>query len=411
MRPCRHPTPILPVRVVSDIIDDPELRLLIAATARPARQGHRDVIAAAAVSGAIDWPRFLRLVERHRVAPLAFDAVAELRDAISAPVLSDLRAHAMRDRMQAMQSVHVLASVSAALAAAGVDAISIKGPVLAQLAFGDVTLRQSHDIDLLIAPDDVVTAIAALEAADCMVRPGVDAKDTARLKVLTRQMKDVSLVHRASVTLIELHWRLHPNPRLLPVASLPSRQTVQVGPFAARTFGTDDLMLYLSAHGAKHHWFRLKWLSDLYALLAPRPMEQLEGFYQRATEQGLAVPVGQTLRMLEAVYGLSLPDRVRRHTDRSWRVRLLTRRALGYLAMMQEPDEHWHASSVMALGTFGFRSDIGYVAREIAGQLVDKPTIFRTGGTRRGYALAILGRPFLLIGRRIAAILAARRRR
>ncbi len=57
----------------------------------------------------------------------------------------------MRDRTNALQLVGVLAAMTARLAASGIEAISIKGPALAMLAFGDASLRQCRDLDVLIS--------------------------------------------------------------------------------------------------------------------------------------------------------------------------------------------------------------------------------------------------------------------
>lgn len=75
-------------------------------------------------------------------------------------------------------------------------------------------------------------------------------------------------MHGASGIIVELHWRLTNNPRLLPPEAARSRQKIVLGDFAGVTLGPDDLLLYLSVRGAKHHWFRLKWLADVHALLA-----------------------------------------------------------------------------------------------------------------------------------------------
>ena len=47
---------------------------------------------------------------------------------------------------------------------AGVEAVTLKGPALAVRFWGDAALRQSTDVDLLIAPAELAPAIRALEA-------------------------------------------------------------------------------------------------------------------------------------------------------------------------------------------------------------------------------------------------------
>lgn len=381
-------------------LEAPEFSLLIAATARPPSERHQAVLALADRLE-IDWQRVLQLVDRHRVAPLVFDALSAISDRIPASFLIELRARAIRDRVQSLQSIAVLGKVTSVLASAQIEATSIKGPALAHIAFGDATLRQCRDIDVLVPAHAIEAALAALSTIDCYPNVSAGLENPVHREALAFLTKDLPLVHQPSGIVVELHWRLTNNPRLLPPTIMTSRQTVDLGGIAVNTLGDDDLLLYLCVHGAKHLWFRLKWLADIYALLAGQSPEELAAFFGRGAIAGLHVPVGQTLLMLNRVYGLPLPEVLRRSVDRSWRTRCLTRAALHYQAMTQEPDARWYIPYGMVIGQIGFRSEAGYIAREIGSYCVDLPTVARMGGTRWSYAAATLGRPFFWLARRI----------
>lgn len=376
---------------------DPELTLLVAATARPAAPRHRAVIAAAA-DGAIDWPRVVRLVERHRVAALVFDGLAAVRDAIPGDVLHTLRGAAMRDRANALRLVGVLATMIRTLGDAGIVAVSIKGPPLARLAFGDASVRHCRDLDVLIAPDDVERALGVLRDAGFDLVQPADVADGDSLRLWIRMTKDLSLRHGPSGALVELHWRLSGNPHLLPDAVSRSRQTVAIGNVRVDTLAADDLLLYLCVHGARHFWFRLKWLADVHALLAAGGPKAVVRFHRHAGRHGLDVPAAQMLLLLRRIYGLEIPDAVTAGARR--RARWLSRLAERFLRALPEPTERRFATTAMSLASPLLHADLRYAACEVAGMVIDLPTLIDLGGSRRAYAIAILGRPILWVARK-----------
>jgi len=84
------------------------------------------------------------------------------------------------------------------LADAGITAMPLKGPLLAERLHGDPGLRLSHDIDLLVVPDELQLAVAALERVGC-TRP--------------RTGDALPRLHHIFETPggrpVELHWRIH----------------------------------------------------------------------------------------------------------------------------------------------------------------------------------------------------------
>jgi hypothetical protein len=371
-----------------------EFALLAAATVRPLRPERLDTVA----WSSLDWRRFLALVERHRIAPLAFAGVTGMRDRVPEHAYQQLRAAALRDRTATLQLVALLASVTARLAEAGVEAISIKGPTLGMLAFGDASLRQSRDLDVLIAPEQLPAALDALSAADFRVVQLAGGTDADRVARWMGMMKDLSLVHLPTGALVELHWRLANNPHLLPLSVAQSRQAVDIGAARLGTLGADDLLLYLCVHGARHGWFRLKWLADVHALLAAAGPGGAERFHARAASAGLAAPAGQMLELLREVYGLPVPPALEPALKR-WRTRALVVAARRSLFEPRAPDQVRFGTTAIGVCQLIMRRELRYTAREVAELLIDWPVAIRRGGTRSGYALAVLGRPLLWVAR------------
>ena len=87
------------------------------------------------------------------------------------------------------------------LAERSVRALPLKGPLLAADAHDDVGLRETHDVDLLVARADMGAAIAALEETG--YRRGADPLRPGGMPDL-----HFTLEHPA-LPAIELHWRIH----------------------------------------------------------------------------------------------------------------------------------------------------------------------------------------------------------
>src|SRR5690606_24563649 len=100
----------------------------------------------------------------HRLDPLLFDSLLR-RERIA----TRTRAMAVEALEQAGERtarlVGELRRVTSLLAAAGIPALPLKGPLLAQLLWDDPRLRRCRDLDVLVPAARIPAATAALETA------------------------------------------------------------------------------------------------------------------------------------------------------------------------------------------------------------------------------------------------------
>lgn len=382
------------------LLNDSEFALLVAATARPGTPAHRDVIAQAGTDAQrSDWARLLHLVEHHRVAALAFDGLKTIHDLIPEGARAALRKAAIRDRTDALMLINVLALVTIQLEDAGIGAICIKGPVLAEVAYGDATIRQSKDLDILIDSTDTLLALSVLVSAGfTIIEPAGLVLD--RLSVWQRMRKDLTLRHNRTGVEVELHWRLTSTRLLSGSDTGHVRQRVHVGPLILNTLGSDDLLMYLCLHGAGHSWFRLKWLADINALFR-NDVSIITRFYDQACVQGMKTAASAMLILLHNIYGITLPSEVALAARRSLRVRFVAWIAHDALYRTARPSAARFATTRMGLSALLLGHRLTHVWDVARYMLIDWPTVSRYSGSRRGYALAIVGRPFLWLTRKV----------
>lgn len=154
------------------------------------------------------------------------------------------------------------------LTKAGINFMTLKGPLLSYKLYGDAHYRYFRDIDLWVDTSDVsiVSKILIENGYQAYGRNWPD--NNKKLSRMLRFYHDISLFNPDKNILIELHWRLMSRSYIdeQTVAETVDQNIAELA-FAGRSFRTmnnEMELLYLILHGGAHRWGRLKWLLDVY---------------------------------------------------------------------------------------------------------------------------------------------------
>jgi len=260
----------------------------------------------------------------HRTAPIALRRMGsfpQLREALEPA----LRAAQTRNVALAFSSVADIASVGAELEATGVPWCVLKGVPLAMRHYGDPAARRVGDIDLLVAPDAVGEADAALRRAGCR-RAGIVQQGPLPAPRYWHEQQYIT----PSGLGLELHHRLHPNPRFFPVPTgdlLAGVDHVGLGGLSVPVLAPVTELLYLCTHGSRHAWFRLLWICDIAAVATRAPAGLLDAARCQAKRLGVLHPLAEGLLLAEALLGAPASDWAHTLKGRSARLRYLLRHA------------------------------------------------------------------------------------
>jgi hypothetical protein len=253
---------------------------------------------------------------------------------------------------------------------ANLTVLFVKGAALAELAFGNLGLRAGQDIDLLI-PSETLPAVSALisRAGYRRFDPPPDISDE-QLRLVMPLRKDFGFVHETTGVRIELHWRLFLNPHAMAEASImeASRVVPLTGSEGLHTLGEEDLFAYLCMHGALHWWYRLKWLADINALLAPASEDKVERLMSAAEANGARQAATQALLLCQRLLETPLPNRLMMKLARTATVRWLEATALRAMTAGQgelEPREVRFGTTRGSLSTFLFQRSWRYWLAEL----------------------------------------------
>lgn len=309
----------------------PEFRLAATCCRWPPAPARDSAVRHAAASVA-DWPAFLDVLRRQRVAGLAHEALSAAGVAPPSPVAGRLAAQAelivRRNLLLGAETVRL----HRLFESAQLPVLILKGAALAQIAYGSLGTKHARDIDLLVPPECAEAAMRLLERDGYALVSPARRLDAAQLRALVQYGREVELSHRSTGAQVELQWRIADNPLLLRSVSAlsPTQQVRLSGADAVRTLTDPDLFAALCVHGALHAWSRMKWLADLNAFVAARGAD-LVPLYRHAQAIGAGLCAAQALLLCHDLFGLELPSAFSQEIARDGRVAKLA--AIGLAAM------------------------------------------------------------------------------
>ncbi len=254
----------------------------------------------------VRWKVLFDLAERHGVHPLLYRAFSGEQDWVPAAemrVQSQLyQANLHKAMLIARELIHLVDH----LAGTGIEVLPYKGVALAQLMYGDIALRQTGDIDLLIRARDLPRIRNAVRDLGYVPQLSLSpAQERAYLKSGYECVFDGP----AGRNLLEVQWGILP--RFYAVDFEPEdlfRRTVplQVAGHAMKSPSMEDLFLILSLHAAKHVWERLIWLCDL-AWIARLPQLNWPWIAAQAINLGTIRILRVTLLLIKHLLKLDIP--------------------------------------------------------------------------------------------------------
>ena len=214
-----------------------------------------------------DWESLLAACDYHQVSPIVFHRLQDRGDhLVPARVLEQLRARFYRVSAYNHRLAVLLVQLVAQFEQHQIPCLALKGPAVALGAYGDLSLRQYEDIDLLVRVEDVSQAVQVL-FNDGLI-PAIGHAE---------RHQDVKLFHEITLLApdksysVDLHWQLAPPYAHVfgPDPSAVWRKAVklQLPTGDVQVLSREDMFLALCQHGTRHRWWQLKWLFDVAEML------------------------------------------------------------------------------------------------------------------------------------------------
>jgi hypothetical protein len=283
----------------------------------------------------VDWERFARAADRHGVLPLVCRNLEQAAGQLMPE--EELRQLNSRARKAAARSFALACELPEILdlfQAHGIRALPFKGPALSTFLYGEPTLREFVDLDVIVAPHDARRAIDLL--LSCGYAGAHGAAPANSHCSLFSNRHGVNLEIQWSLA---DRWGLRQSAECAPLAFEElwrHRENVVVCGRPVPTLCAQAMVLVLCVHGARHGWSRLVWLCDFAALAASRPDIDWARAFQSAVACHCRRRLWLALSLAAGLLGAELPPEAVTQRDRD--------RAMSWLAaqirrgVLAEPD-------------------------------------------------------------------------
>jgi hypothetical protein len=225
----------------------------------------------------------------------------------------------------------------------GVPVMPIKGATLALSAYGDVTLRDFTDMDLLI-PEGALEAARAI-----LLAQGYERKTPATESDHAEGPYHV-FVKKRTLFRVDLQWVMaheHFTFQLDRPEFWAQRMPVRLGNKMVQGLAPEELLLLLCVHGSKHAWEQLKWVCDVAELLRSHPDLDWERIFSHASAWGCRRLLSIGLALAQRVLDAPLPAGVRARYAADRPVQMLSARMPATL--LAEPRAGVHEQHAVAL--------------------------------------------------------------
>lgn len=207
----------------------------------------------------INWDMIIQLSQHHRIFPLIYSRAKNI--GFPKHVLQALFRNYQKNIYRMLHLSAETESLAKIFNKNNIPVLFLKGPVLAHDLYGDISLRTSSDLDLLIPIRD-------LDKADkYLSQLGYEKNDYIHTVLNDWKWRHhhFTYYHSEKGIKLEIHWRLNPGPAKEPnFSDLWERKRVsELTIFPIHVLGKEDLFMFLVSHGARHGWSRLRWLADI----------------------------------------------------------------------------------------------------------------------------------------------------
>ncbi len=291
----------------------------------------------AAVGKDVDWIQLTRLAMRHGTMPLLYWNLERLcPDGVPKGILNSLRVRFEAEARESQHRALELVRVLGLLDANGIPAVPFKGPSLAQRLYGDLSLRTSNDLDVVVAARHVERAQRII----CDL--GYNFVWKLHESALEDYVQDNHELQffRDDIRL-DLHWRF--TGRSTHVKEDPDRflrrvEMISLAGQRVPCLSLETNLLVLSLHAAKHKWLQLKLIADIAAILDHDEVDW-EYVLGEASDLGLKRVLAVSVSLAQDPLGAAVPETLRRGLKIDRATKILVDQARQ--SFLEEPDENW----------------------------------------------------------------------
>ncbi|MCC6209181.1 MAG: nucleotidyltransferase family protein [Gammaproteobacteria bacterium] len=269
-----------------------------------------EITRAQTLASDLDWHEVERLAREHGVGTLVYPNLKQhFGHEVPAEILDRLRQLSIATTQSNLGLLRELLSTVRELNSHGIECAVFKGLLVNQLAYRNLAIRKSGDVDLLVRKQDYSRAKALF------LSQGFTQTLSDKVELLCLQS---GLWHEERKLQIDLHWGIPPRELNIRADKIMERIThVAVGGVNVPSFAMEDVFIILCTNATKEFWNQLLYpYRDIAELLRSGIPLDWRSLFNRARDLGCRRAVTVALAVVETLYGVPLPEQVKRELRR-----------------------------------------------------------------------------------------------
>lgn len=257
------------------------------------------------------WGAFLTLASEEKISPLLYDALRNQNIATAEVEQALYEEYTYTSRCNLLY-FHELSLYLQRLASAGLQAIVLKGGVMAEVVYGNIALRPLLDLDMLLDPEQVPGALQILLSSGY-------TQDIEPHQGATLDYENEILLSKPGIEQvdIELHWSLFDSPFYQEVLPMDwfwdTAQPTSIGGATGLILGPEAQILHLCGHLSLHHSREpdLLWLNDIAEVIRYYENKiDWDLLLEKVQVCKLVLPIKKILPQVAGELGAPIPDDV-----------------------------------------------------------------------------------------------------
>lgn len=269
------------------------------------------------LNGNIDWTYLIEIASRHATKPLLYHHLSTIcPEAVPQPILDRLRNDYRANALRNMSLTKELLKLLNLFEKHQIPAITYKGAALTAAIYGNLSLRQFGDLDILVQPQDFS------RAKELLISQGYHPD-------LTFEWEE-SWINNKNKVNVDLHQRIAPQyfPLLLDFDDLWQRlELVSIIGTTVNTISTEDLLIILALQIAKDSWEqeqKLSQICDIAELIRSHQQLDWERIIKQAKNLGSERMLLVSLLLAKELLDAKIPTEIERRLQGDRLIKLLS---------------------------------------------------------------------------------------
>ena len=157
----------------------------------------------------VNWELFIQQAFHHRIYPLLYIKLKNINNTIVPSYVKEVLLKGYkRNTFEMLYLSGEMENLNSLFFKKNVRVLFLKGPTLSQDLYGDVSLRTSNDLDILISIKDIYIAEKIL------IAEGFEKDDYIETVLNDWKWRHhhITFIHPQKRIKVEVHWRLNPGP-------------------------------------------------------------------------------------------------------------------------------------------------------------------------------------------------------